>query len=84
MENKIVIAVITHKHGTNVYASKTIENVKKQVVEYCKEWWDDEVGDQEEDFPIPEKADDIINEYFKEENAGWKEGLEYFENIEIK
>jgi hypothetical protein len=37
----IQVAVINHRHGTNVYLAETFEGVEKQVFEYVKDYWDD-------------------------------------------
>ena len=53
----IYIAVIEHKHGTNLYASEDQETVLSAVEEYCKEWWEHE--------GVPGKPDaDIVSRYF--------------------
>jgi len=53
----IYIAVIEHKHGTNLYASEDQEKVLAAVEEYCKEWWEHE--------EVPGEPDaDIVSRYF--------------------
>ena len=80
MEKKsIQIATINHEYGTNVYASKTREELNKQIADFCREWWNESVDDSEP----PESDEEVIDIYFKDENAGWKEGVEYFEDVEV-
>ncbi len=67
-------ALITTKHGTDVYASRTHEGLIKQVAAWCREWWDDAVRYHEyaEDFPESPPEDD---------NKAWRL---YFEDNEFE
>ena len=77
---KIVVGHVSHKYGDNFYAGKTKESVVKQIADYCREWWNDVVDDS-----TPPKEDQkVIDIYFDDENAGWQEGCEISENVELK
>jgi len=73
----IFTAFISHKHGDNTYASKTEEGLKKQIAEYCTDWWND--FDTLSEIKIPETDDEIIDLYFDGEHAGVWESLTYDE-----
>ena len=72
---KIYTAVIDHKHGTNTYASVTEEGIRKEVADYCREWWTDFT-----DVKIPKDDQQVIDIYFDGENAGVYESLTYGES----
>ena len=79
---EVVLAHIDHPHGNNFYLSFTYDGMLKQVAEYCKENWktyfNEEFGNVTE---IPASDKEIIEMFFKEENAGNLEFLnvEYIE-----
>ena len=70
---KVFIGVIEHKYGINHYASKTEEGLKKQIAEFCTDWWDDFASLSE--IEIPATDDEIINVYFDSEHAGAWESM---------
>jgi len=74
---KIYTATIDHKFGTNTHVSLTEEGIRKDVAEYCREWWTD--FDGLADVDIPEDDQETIDLYFNEENAGVYESLTYGE-----
>ena len=57
----IQIATVDHNHGTNAYIGDTIEEVNKQVAEFCSEWWEDEIP---EDIEYPEGNNKLIIELY--------------------
>jgi len=58
----IWVAVISHRHGTNAYASKTKDGLYRQIRGYVREWWDTEITCYE----FPEEANDyeVVRQYF--------------------
>ena len=80
--DSVHIAVVSHRHGMNVYAATTKERLEKQVADYCRNSWDDFV---EEDQEPPKKDADVIDVYFKEamEHMHKGEYLEWCENIPV-
>ena len=73
---KLYTATIEHKHGTNTYASLTEEGIRKEVADYCREWWTDFENLPEE---APKDDQEVIDLYFDGENAGCWESLTYGE-----
>lgn len=76
---QIHVAIITHRHGTNLYADRTEEGLRAQVAKYCREWWD------EVDEPVPVAPDglgddDVVARYF--DAVEW-ECLTWFPSVEI-
>ena len=72
------VAIIEHKHGTNTYVDDTFKGAEKQVADFCREWWSNEMGD----VIIPENNDDIIEQYFSDndyESCIFSETV-YYEN----
>jgi hypothetical protein len=74
---KLHTAIIEHKHGTNTYASLTEEGIRKEVADYCREWWSD--FDGLADVKVSEDDQEVIDLYFDGENAGTYESLTYGE-----
>ena len=74
---KVFIGVIEHKYGINHYASKTEEGLKKQLAEFCTDWWDDFASLSE--IKIPATDQEIIDVYFDSEHAGAWESMSYEE-----
>lgn len=58
---KVYIAVISHKHGQNVYVGGTPESRLAQVAAYCREWWQND-GPKE---PMPDNDEALVDEYFE-------------------
>jgi hypothetical protein len=74
---KLYTAIVEHKHGTNSYASLTEEGIRKEVADYCREWWNDYDGLSGTDAPEDDQA--VIDQYFDGECAGVYESLTYGE-----
>lgn len=61
----IYIGVVTHRHGTNLYAGATEADVTLQLAEYCRDFWD-EIPDPDVCVQDPPADDsDCITAYFK-------------------
>lgn len=73
---KLYTAIVEHKHGTNTYASLSEEGIRKEVADYCRDWWTDFENLPEE---VPENDQEVIDLYFDGENAGCWESLTYGE-----
>lgn len=69
----IQIATVEHKFGTNTYVGDTIEEVNKQVAEYCTDWWGNEIP---KDVNYPEGNDKQIIEIYFEHSS---ESISYSE-----
>ena len=41
MENNIIVGLVFHDHGVNIYAGETEELVEAKIVSYCREYWKD-------------------------------------------
>jgi len=72
---KIIVGIINHKYGVNFYASRTYEGLIKEVADFCREWWDDFASLAGTE--IPQDDQEVINEYFDENNAGGWESFMY-------
>lgn len=59
-KNKIQVLVITHKHGTNFYAAKTKKGIQKELFNYVKAWWKEEMIHE-----MPKGEIQAIEEYFE-------------------
>ena len=55
----IYIAVIKHKYGDNYYTARSKFGLKKQIADYCEEWWDKELYG-----PMPIDMQSKIDIYF--------------------
>ncbi len=36
----VYIGIVEHRHGVNVYLSRTQEGMISKVADFCREWWD--------------------------------------------
>lgn len=62
----LCVGVINHRHGSNFYAGWTVDDVKDQIADFAREWWDQERrGSQLRQGPPPENRDDLIRDYFE-------------------
>ena len=61
--DSVHIAVVSHRHGMNVYAATTKYRLEKQVADYCRDWWIQVLG---KDKKIPNKDSEVIDVYFEE------------------
>lgn len=66
---KVWVATVTHGDGTNIYLSKTDAGLRKQIANYCREWW------PTEDLP-PVDDQQVMNLYFDGDNDEFVEGFE--------
>jgi hypothetical protein len=72
MAERIHIATVSHRHGTNIYAAKSEAGAYRQLAEYCREWWA-ETGIKEQ----PGEDDGaVISAYFESDGIG---GEEFYE-----
>lgn len=67
----IYVATIEHPQGIATIVGNTESARKKQILDWCKDWWRAECGD----FPMPDDDENIIDKYF--EYSG--ETIEYTE-----
>ena len=75
-EPKIYTATISHRHGVNLYHSKSENGLKNQIYGFVAEYWEEEF----ENDPIPTETDQAIEAYFESaSNRG--EFVEYFEAV---
>ncbi|GAG70845.1 unnamed protein product [marine sediment metagenome] len=73
---KILIATVQHKHGTNFYAAKSLSGLTKQLAKYTRDWWDKECFD----IQMPKSEIDQVDTYFINVDS---ESLELSGHIEI-
>ena len=59
IKDNVHLAIVSHKFGTNQYASLTKEGLLKQIAEYCTDWWA-EFSTEE----CPKNDADIVDQYF--------------------
>jgi len=69
----VYVATISHRHGDNVYVSRTEEGLNKQVANFCREWWH-EIDDA---VTIPKDDNEVIELYFSEEYKGYLESVTF-------
>ncbi len=55
------VAVIEHRHGTNLHVALDANGLDAQVAAYCREWWR-EIGDDRDPHSLSNR--DIIETYF--------------------
>jgi hypothetical protein len=60
--NGIWVGILEHKHGTNAYASTTIEGLEKQLYNYVAFWWELEIDEPLPDKDVPKRV--VIDYYF--------------------
>lgn len=58
---QVYIATISHRHGVNAYASKTLEGLSDQIYDYVCDWWSETQTPKD---CRRMKKDDAIKEYF--------------------
>lgn len=75
MKEIIYIGIIEHRHGTNVYASKTQQGLNKQLAQYCTDNWNDHLNS----IKMPENNAAITEMYFDEVTESGEEILLTFE-----
>lgn len=57
----VSVLCITHRYGTNVYACKDETVAYKELVEYVREQWGDELPNK----PEPIEDDEAVDSYFE-------------------
>ena len=64
----IHIAVVSHRHGVNLYASKTEKGLEQKLYEYVCEWWSQ--SDRLPEEP-PKDHTKAIQMYFEDLDHEW-------------
>lgn len=78
--SKIYTCVITHRHGTNVHATLTEDELDSEVAEYCRDCWDEIEGLPDVPDKPPTDNRECIEIYFDAHNdRGDGEYAEYSE-----
>lgn len=70
----IHFAIVSHRHGNNLYLATTEEALRDQLYDYVSEYWDDYVDEK-----ITDDKQACIDRYF--EGA---EGTEYLDDIDTQ
>ena len=68
MAKKILVYIhsVSHRHGTDMWASRTARERRRKLARYCRDWW----GEWENLPPKPPKGDKAcIDLYFGEGGA---------------
>ncbi len=65
MSETIHIITLVHRHGEDVFASRTVEDVRSQLAQYCCEYWN-EARQWDSDLPEdpPNADEEVITAYF--------------------
>lgn len=67
IKDNVHLAIVSHRFGTNQYASITRAGLVKQIAEYCTDWWAEFSSDE-----CPKNDEDIVQEYFNNaEDVEW-------------
>lgn len=71
-DRDIFVAIVVHEHGTEVWATSTLDGARNRLYRYVADWWDREVNagkmPGDEDWrPLPEDEQDAIDAYFDNE-----------------
>ena len=82
MKQRIWVAAVDHRHGTDLYAAQTEDGLYAQLAAYCTRDWRDAFPD--EDIP-PHDLDDqgIVAAYFEAMGNGGDEWL-VCQDVEIE
>lgn len=79
MENIVIyVATIEHKYGVNRYAAKSPEGLMKELYEYVKEYWNEEMP--EEELLTEYEEEEAIEAYFETANG---ETITYLDPIPL-
>jgi len=70
---QIYTALITHKHGVDVYTHSTRRGRDDAVYDFVTDWWDDEMGDT----PLPESKGEAVRLYFEENESEFCDSEQY-------
>jgi len=76
-KNVLHFAAITHEYGSDLYSDRTEEGLKRQIADWCREYWDQEgidgsyegLSDEETCDAYFEQADDDGVTYYDPENV---------------
>ena len=71
----LFLAIIEHRHGTDVFHAWDSDRLKHDLYQYVKEWWHERFDDETED-PLPEDQQEAIDSYFGDhdrESYTWQE-----------
>ena len=60
---KIWIAVVSHRHGQNVYAARTRQKLIDELYDYVRQWWESEIPDEKLPKRLSKKA--VVDRYFE-------------------
>ena len=71
---KIWVAVVSHRHGQNVYAAKTEERLVRELYSYVEQWWESEIPN--EAFPANLSGKETVDLYFERVGHEFLEALE--------
>lgn len=70
---EIFVTLVTHQHGTNLYANTSMEGARKALVAYCKEYWSDRMDQDLPEDPSLLEDQAIIDGYFNDREYEWGE-----------
>lgn len=70
---EIFVTLVTHQHGTNLYANASKEGARKALVAYCKEYWSDRMDQDLPEDPSLLEDQAIIDGYFNDHEDEWGE-----------
>ena len=70
---------VHHKHGVDVFVAATPDGAKRDLYNFVKEWWSEEIDEEDENGePVrcPKDMDEAIERYFDTENGAYEEYAE--------
>lgn len=67
---QVHVAVISHRHGNNLYAGTTYRALQQQIYDYVVEWWDESNA---EGSPDESDMESTIERYFEDSDTEWLE-----------
>jgi hypothetical protein len=56
----IFCAVVAHRHGTDVFVSKTEAGLYRDLAAWCRNWWDETAYDTD----APRDNEECVQRYF--------------------
>jgi ElaB/YqjD/DUF883 family membrane-anchored ribosome-binding protein len=71
----LFLAIVDHRHGTDVFHAWDSDRLKHDLYQYVREWWHERFDDETED-PLPEDQQEAIDSYFndnEQESYTWQE-----------
>ncbi len=81
MEQRIWVAAVDHRHGTNLYAAASQDDLDAQLAAFCRQYWH-ELGDDAE--AVDGKSDDEAIRYYFDWQAGHGEEWHVMEDILVE